>query len=455
MIYFIITVVMTGIHLYFEFHHQKNLIRQELQTVTNAAGKAITTAIWDMNYNQLEAEVNGMMQFPIIKAVEIFDKENATLFERTSPECNGCKEGSYQSEKEISQTLFDSKIYMGKVILYSNLDMVIERVKVNFGFIVFNAFIKSFLLVSLFIFAFRKHLSRPLDNMVSQIDTIDLNNLEKIRIIHESPNKDELVILKNSMNEMLEKLDDQMEEIQHNEMIMYQQNKMAAMGEMVGVIAHQWKQPLNAIHLLMEEAVMDLHEGTLDTHKLQQHKKRIENVTQHLSKTVDDFRNFYRIDREEKLFYPKAIIEKSLEILQYDLKFSQARVYLEVDPELTCRGFPNEFSHVILNLVKNAIDVFKERKAIKDRVILISSHKILQDVQIRIHDSAGGIPSELETKIFERFFTTKDESSGTGLGLYMSKKIIENRFGGKLLVQNSPFTYEDQEYYGACFMIQL
>jgi len=224
------------------------------------------------------------------------------------------------------------------------------------------------------------------------------------------------------------------EEIEAQTKMLAQQSKMAAMGEMIDAIAHQWKQPLNAISMLSEIAEMDFEEGLIDTAYIKKHKEQIFSQIDHLISTLDEFRTFFRPNKDIVLFDAKKAIESVL-LLTKD-EFIKYTIEVEVIEEnaLSLEGIENEFKHIILNIINNAKDAFNENET-KDRKIIIKLLEKEKKKYICISDNAGGIPIKVINDIFKPNVTTKAEGKGTGIGLYMSDQIAQ-KMGGKLSVQN-------------------
>ncbi|WP_420266350.1 PAS domain-containing sensor histidine kinase [Candidatus Magnetominusculus dajiuhuensis] len=229
------------------------------------------------------------------------------------------------------------------------------------------------------------------------------------------------------------------------EHILVQQSKLATLGEMIAVIAHQWKQPLNVIGLIIQDLEDAFGYEGLDAEYLQNAVKNVFEQIDFMTRTVDDFRNFLRPSKEKVRFCIKKEIEEILFMNETLLKRNDIIVLFDKENlpdfcEIT--GYPNEFKHVILNLINNARDAIlslgKERlpdEVVEGR-ISIGITKKDNALTITISDNGGGIPPEAMEKIFEPYFTTKPEQEGTGIGLYMSRTIIESRMGGKLTVRN-------------------
>ena len=230
------------------------------------------------------------------------------------------------------------------------------------------------------------------------------------------------------------------------EQLLIQQSRFAAMGEMIGNIAHQWRQPLNALALLLQNIAISYEMERLDKALIQRVNDKGMLLINTMSTTIDDFRNFFKPNKEKELFNIESFITKTLRMISGAFKNALIDIRVDLKPDLEVYGYPNEFSQVMLNILNNAKDALVERN-IQGRYILIESFNDESSVYIRISDNAGGIDQGVMAKIFDPYFSTKEEGKGTGIGLYMSKVIIETNMQGKLFVQNS-----DQ---GAIFTIRL
>ncbi|WP_255317171.1 ATP-binding protein [Candidatus Magnetobacterium casense] len=230
---------------------------------------------------------------------------------------------------------------------------------------------------------------------------------------------------------------------QQHEQILIQQSKMAAMGEMISLIAHQWKQPLNAISVITTDIGDAYSFNELTQDYLKSSETKIIQQVQFMSRTIDDFRNFLKPSKEKITFDLKKAIDEIASILSPMLIKSNITLNLHSvgnETNINVTGYPNEFKHVILNLVNNARDAIVSRnindpETKKEINIDISGEGAKTIVSIR--DSGGGIPDDIIGRIFEPYFTTKPSEQGTGIGLYMSKTIIETNMNWKLTVRNT------------------
>jgi len=231
----------------------------------------------------------------------------------------------------------------------------------------------------------------------------------------------------------------QKEENLKQQELLRQQAKLAAMGEMIGAISHQWRQPLNEISIDIQSLLYDFDDNLIDRKFLEEFVGKTQKTIMFMSKTIDDFRNFFKVDKKRALFSVKEVIQLTTNIQSALLKNNG--IELDITGEdFMLDSFQGEFQQVILNLIKNSIDAFLEsddknpEDPILNKRIDISLSK--DSKSIKIKDNAGGIPKDIIDRIFEPYFTTKETGKGTGIGLYMSKTIIEKNMKGFLLARN-------------------
>lgn len=223
-----------------------------------------------------------------------------------------------------------------------------------------------------------------------------------------------------------------------------EQGKLARIGSMISMIAHQWRQPLSELSgILMELETATRFKKADEKHVLRAIAKS-DKMIQFMSNTIDDFRNFYKPDKTKEEFLVSASCKNAINIIDATLKNFAIKLNVNIARDKKIYGYPTEFSQVILNILSNAKDVLEEKKIENPRIdINIDSKGVLSIITIK--DNAGGISKENLELIFDPYFSTKDSSKGTGLGLYISKLIVERNMGGELSV------YNDEE--GAVFKI--
>ncbi|MEN8303143.1 MAG: HAMP domain-containing sensor histidine kinase [Campylobacterota bacterium] len=262
--------------------------------------------------------------------------------------------------------------------------------------------------------------------------------------------------MKNKLKDSNEKLRTEVQiEVEKNrkkEQHLIQQSRLAQMGEMISMIAHQWRQPLGAIStttanlqmkIELQEFALDTKEGIDESNRyFLQRLKNINGFVHNLTTTIDDFRNFYKPNKKSVTITLEKVVLKSLNIIKASLINDNIEIIEKYNSKEGIEMYDSEMMQVVLNILKNSQDNFKE-KNIKYPQIRIT----IQDRSISIYDNGGGIPEDIIEKIFDPYFSTKDEKNGTGLGLYMSKIIVEEHHNGKLEVENK----DD----GVCFSIEL
>ena len=236
------------------------------------------------------------------------------------------------------------------------------------------------------------------------------------------------------INETLEKRVAQ--EVQKNmeqERMLIHQSRMAAMGEMLGNIAHQWKQPLNALNILFFNIRDAYNHHELDEAYIDQVVADGKRLALKMSATITDFRNFFRPDKEITAFSVTDQIRQAIVLMQPDFDKNEISVHVDARQDLMLSGFPNEYSHVLLNLLSNARDAILRFHPSLSRVDVVVT---AQDGQgcVRVRDTGGGIPEDILSRIFDPYFTTKQD--GSGIGLYMSKMIIEDHMNGSISAKN-------------------
>ncbi|WP_133116793.1 sensor histidine kinase, partial [Malaciobacter marinus] len=238
---------------------------------------------------------------------------------------------------------------------------------------------------------------------------------------------------------------EEIEKQRKQEQLLIQQSKLAAMGEMIGNIAHQWRQPLNALGLVMQNMQFAYSMGDLDDKFMERSIKKTNILTSSMSKTIDDFRNFFKPNKTKEYFEINKTVKKAIYLIESTFEHSYIEIEKEFSKEdIEVYGYTNEFSQSILNILSNAKDALIEKK-VEDAKVKIRVYKDKNSAIVQIEDNAKGISEDIKDKIFEPYFTTKEEGKGTGIGLYMTKTIIENSMGGAIIVENINL--------GACFTI--
>ncbi|PUE63716.1 sensor histidine kinase [Arcobacter caeni] len=244
-------------------------------------------------------------------------------------------------------------------------------------------------------------------------------------------------------------------ELNKQQMILHQQSKMAAMGEMIGNIAHQWRQPLSTITTASSGMVLQKEMGILTDDFFFEASKKINSSAQYLSKTIDDFRNFFSPNKEKTKFFLKNTFAITLDLISVQFSTKDITIIKNIE-DIELLGYENELIQALINIFNNSRDELVKKSVEEEKYIFIDVYKNNKNqVYIIIKDNAGGIKEEYLNKIFEPYFTTKHKSQGTGIGLYMTEEIITKHLNGHLSVKNKEFVYNNKKYVGAQFRIIL
>ncbi|NPA29424.1 MAG: GHKL domain-containing protein [Epsilonproteobacteria bacterium] len=246
------------------------------------------------------------------------------------------------------------------------------------------------------------------------------------------------------LQEMIEQA---LKDNQEQQLLMTRQSRLAQMGEMIAMIAHQWRQPLNNLSLVNQLLIAKYKKGKLDDETIAYFKKNSKKQIELMSATIDDFRNFFKSEEQKVPFNVDEVIQTVISMTGTIFSSHGIEVVYEGEPNLRSFGFPNALAQALLNIINNAKDALHSAEGVERKIIRITTGRDRDGIAIHISDNAGGIPDKILPYIFDPYFSTKKEKNGTGLGLYMTKMIIEKQMRGRIDVFN------DEE--GAHFAIHL
>ncbi|MEA2018428.1 MAG: PAS domain S-box protein [Campylobacterota bacterium] len=269
------------------------------------------------------------------------------------------------------------------------------------------------------------------------------------------PSKDAFIAIVNSLEDKLQlenlnnnlqlEVDNAVEDLRTKDIMLFQQSKMAAMGEMIDSIAHQWMQPIGIIKMKLQIMKMDLDFNQLTDEKIEETATSSDKQIVHLTNTINEFRSFFRPNSKIEEIPLKAILDSSILLMQDDLIKNSIKTNITGNDTAVIKVNSSEFKHVIINIVNNAKDAFNDNNIDKENREVVFDIVTNADKTIfKIIDNAGGIPANIIGNIFEANFTTKEEGKGTGIGLYMTKQIVD-KIGASIEVENINN--------GACFKI--
>ena len=262
------------------------------------------------------------------------------------------------------------------------------------------------------------------------------------KVIEKLQNKQELYEYRTKLEE---KVNDEIVKRTTTEKMLLQQSKLAVMGEMIDAVAHQWRQPINNINMHVDMIQYDFEDDLIDKDYIKEFQETIFTQVLHMNNTLNEFRSFFRPDKKIVPFHIFKAIDSVLILIKDELLKNVITVDVKVIDDFTIDGIENEFKHVLINILNNAKDALNEN-TVKDKKITITT-KIEEGMnKIYILDNAGGIPEFIIDDIFDANVTSKAQSNGTGIGLYMSKLIVE-KYNGTIIVEN------DRKNNGALFTI--
>ena len=338
--------------------------------------------------------------------------------------------------KRSSSVLRDGE-KLGEVTIYITNKFLLEKLYSQMiQKFINNILVILFLIVFLYIILDRIILHQ-INNILNTVNAVKDGDLsQKVDVIQD----DEIGKLGTGFNNMMQSLQDK-------EDMVIAQSRHAAMGEMISMIAHQWRQPITAIAMGANNIILDVELDDLEPEKAKESALAISKQTQHLSKTIDDFKNFFKPNKSIDNVLVNDVIEESLTIIGKSLQNNG----IEIKKVYSCKRetslFSRELLQILINIIKNAKEALMENK-IEDPLITISTSDSDENIKISICDNGKGIKKEIMKNIFEPYFSTKSEKSGTGLGLYMSKTIVQKHLHGTIEAKNI-------ESGGVCFNISI
>jgi PAS domain S-box-containing protein len=243
--------------------------------------------------------------------------------------------------------------------------------------------------------------------------------------------------------------------IKYQEKMIFQQSRTSAIGEMIGNIAHQWRQPLSIISTAATGMKLQLEMDSISKEETINSLSKINDQVQYLSETIEDFSGFFKEDLSIKKFKIDEVTDKLENLTRDAFKINFIELHHNINENIYILGNKNLLIQALINIYNNALDILRNKNIKERRLLFIKVQKENEKVNIYIKDNAGGIHSEYLEKIFDPYFTTKHQSQGTGIGLYMTQQIITKQLKGTTKVSNVKYKYEDKDYSGAEFIISI
>ncbi len=284
-------------------------------------------------------------------------------------------------------------------------------------------------------FYFSRRLSKPIVNASDQLKLLELGDYT-----HDIPTEflnrnDDIGEFHNAILAIQSEMKKEADLNREKDILLIYQSKQAKIGEMVGNISHQWKQPLNTINLILLNLYEDYQLGELTEEEFKATIDKLMKIVRNMSETIKDFTDFLKPNREIREFDLKESIDLALNLMEASLKYHNIAVEVNIETGLKLLGYQNEFSHVLFNILNNARDAILESD-VRQKLIHIRGRLSEGNILLEITNRGNHIPEETLEKLFEPYFTTKNEKDGTGIGLYISKIIIEQRMNGHIELEN-------------------
>ena len=413
---------------------------------------SISTLLYTLNEDVIKSMITSIYKDKEIAKLELIDNSKLIKIKIDNK--------TYKNENLV-KSLISLKYNdedLGKLIIYYSKDLIFEHLK-NYQFIIFSFALLLTLILILILYFFINKVSSSLKLLTKA--SVKIANGDLSQEIKIDERKDEIGILSEQFNLMRKALirrrkinKRQLVELKEKDLILIQQTKMAAMGEMLENIAHQWRQPLSVISTAATGAKLQKEMDTLSDTELTSILTSINNSAQYLSSTIEYFRGFFdpRNNKERKLLI-SSIIEKALSLINTQFEDKNIQIITNIE-DCNIVSIENELIQVFVNILNNSRDALLKIES-KEKLVFIDTKVKKNSLIIEIKDNAQGIDERIIDKIFELYFTTKHQSQGTGVGLYMCENIIRNHLKGSITVKNVSFKYKDIPYTGTNFTIKI
>ncbi|MGB5867049.1 MAG: HAMP domain-containing sensor histidine kinase [Arcobacteraceae bacterium] len=457
--YFLVAILVTVIQLYKEYQNTKAEFYEEIQTLPATFGKGITDSVWTYNKELLHSILQGMYNLPIVVGLKVesfdhkmdlqvgavLDKQNNVIYfdslgKPTTQEVSGIGTKSLFSHQfpiYYQGTGFEDSIPLGNVTLYSNDQLVFERVKYGFFLILINSLVKTFALWFIIYYFIRKYLGVPLDEFTSKIHNQNVESPQLIDLDIRWTDKNELLILQDSYNQMIFRLNQyriEEEKLQASQKMLLEQSRFNSIGKSIGNITHQWKHPLSQLgYRLSTLETVYRHDKENFLIEYEKSIPRLNNSLEMMSSTIDQFTKFYSGNMIKNEFSPKEVlIDNIIPMIEAKVFKKEVKFDIDIKEDLKIFGYKSIFANIMMILIDNSLDAYEKSDK---NIIKISIVKENENFKIIFIDNAGGIKVEPIEKVFEPLFTTK-ESNGNGLGLNMVKMLAEEQLQSSVNLQN-------------------
>ncbi len=477
----ILTLAGTCLQLYIDYRKDLRSISRQLSYIETSHIHSLINDIWLFNDRGLEAQLKGILALPMVEALRLERIDGPAMVV-----------GTTKSKHLITHTIplsyqhLDKEVPLGSLQITASTDHVIQRMQERVLLILLTQFVLVFCISAFIFFLFYQLIGRHLAVMARHASALTISTLHEPLKLERCENtqgsKDELDLLVDALNSMQAQISDYLKErrqiedtlheqaalledeiaqrqqtqeelnvincsleerisnaiseLRQKDNLLLQQSKLAAMGELLSNIAHQWRQPLNNIAVSIQTMQYLNKAGELSQEEMDRDIKTVMDILLYMSGTIDDFRGFFIKDREKREFVLQEVVDKTLNLVKPTLVDKKIMVSVTAEADIRAVGYPNEYAQTLMNILYNARDVLLEKQVQEPR-ISISIHQKEGRSVLTVSDNGGGIPQQILPQIFEPYVTTKGPSQGTGIGLYMAKTMIERNMGGTLTARNT------------------
>jgi signal transduction histidine kinase len=432
------------------------------KTINKFLAQNIKGYIYNNDFENIKSLVDSI-ENPYIRNILIVNPKGKILYSKlTEKQIGSDYTLSFLSEKNnfLFYSSFDFlDVNMGYQIIEANMqeyeNELISELKKLFLFSTISTFFG--LLLS---FILSTYISRPINEIINRLNKSKKNEYIKF----DKQEIDEFDFLAQTVaiqrNELIElnknlsiKIKEEVNKSQKIEKKLFESEKLAAMGEMIGNISHQWRQPLSVISTVASGIIVNQKFNLLDLDKIEGDMNNIVLQTKYLSKTIDDFRNFIKNTNVKSSFTISHLLDKLVSLTHSALVNNNIILIKEISEDFELTAYENELIQALINIINNSKDATLSHTEITNKYIFIKTEYTNGKKQLIIYDNGGGIKQDIIDKIFEPYFTTKNQSLGTGIGLHMTYTILVIKHNAQIEVSNYKFNYDYTEYVGAKFII--
>lgn len=474
---FSIILFFLTVFLAFNFYYSYNKINEEsdlhLNTINSSTvsilSKQLITDIYEINYSEVKYIIDTYSS-ELIQNIFILTHDGYILSQKNSNDLVYKKFDNFDNIKNIEKInkflhkypvkLLDKTI--GYIVIVNSQEQYKKELERNIVKLEI-LFIEIFVLILLISYLFTRIIVLPINSIIRDISDVSVDKPLDINYKQD----DELGYLSRAIelrHNQVSRLNDELKEkilnvtnmnetIQKQQDMLIQQSKMVAMGEMISNIGHQWRQPLSAISTLSSGLELENEFGTLSDYDIKKSCRGINSNVQYLSKTLDMFQSFMKVEKRKEHLNLKKIAKNSMNIMKGVLKEYDIKVEIDIDDTIEFDGDSTELTQCIINIFNNSKDAFLSSENDNNRTFFISGKKLNSNIELELQDNAGGIDPNIISKVYEPYFTTKHQSQGTGLGLYITYNLITERLHGTINLFNCEYLSENRIFRGVCCKI--